>query len=100
MLLRGQGISGGVSPSSNSAADRSVVPSETRAGEAITWESAARDRLAKIDLMQMRLRAALTDWADDDLLIARLQELEREAEPLRETLGMSRLASSGVAFGS
>ena len=100
-MLRGAlRISVGDSPSSSLAADRSVASSETRAGGAITWESAARDRLAKIDLMQMRLREALTDWTDDDLLIARLQELEREAEPLRETLGMSRLASSGVAFGS
>ena len=57
-------------------------------------------RVALRGLAGRKLRAALTDWTDDDLLIARLQELEREAEPLRENLGMSRLTSSGVAFGS
>ena len=49
------------------------------------------DRLAKIERMQARLRSALGEWADDDLLIARMHELEREAERLRERLGIERV---------
>jgi hypothetical protein len=33
--------------------------------------------------MQVRLRSALTEWADDGPLVARLQELDREAHVLK-----------------
>jgi hypothetical protein len=63
----------------------------TEHGSAVARAGTAVDRLAKIELMQARLRSALSEWADDDLLIARLHELEREAERLRERLGIERV---------
>jgi hypothetical protein len=63
----------------------------TEHGPAIVRASTSVDRLAKIERMQARLRSALSEWADDDLLIARLHELEREAERLRERLGIERV---------
>ncbi len=63
----------------------------TEHGSTVVRASTAVDRLEKIELMQARLRSALSEWADDDLLIARLHELEREAERLRERLGIERV---------
>lgn len=70
----------------------------TEPGSAVPRTSTSVDRLAKIELMQARLRSALSEWADDDLLIARLHELEREAERLRERLRVERLGP--LAIGS
>ena len=47
------------------------------------------ERLRVIEVAEDRLRSALTVWADDVLLIAKLDELAREAEQLRDTLGLS-----------
>jgi hypothetical protein len=65
---------------------------------AVVRGSTVIDRLAKIELMQARLRSALSEWADDGPLLARLQELEREAERLRERRRIERPAS--LALGS
>jgi len=68
-----------------------VGSASTEHGSTVARARTSVDRLAKIELMQARLRSALSEWADDDLLIARLHELEREAERLRERLGIERV---------
>ena len=49
------------------------------------------DRLVEIELTEIpRLRSALSDWVDDALLVARMNELREEADRLRRTLGLER----------
>ena len=52
------------------------------------------ERLRVIEVAEDRLRSALTVWADDVLLVAKLDELEREAKQLR---GAAGLAATSVA---
>jgi hypothetical protein len=56
------------------------------------------DRLRVIEVAKDRLRSALTVWADDALLVAKLDELEREAEQLRDAVGRAA-ATAGASDG-
>ena len=65
--------------------DGDTVIEATEAGE---------QRLVQIELVEIpRVRSALTEWADDGLLVAKLREFEREADRLRERLGVDRSVS-------
>jgi hypothetical protein len=47
------------------------------------------DRLDQIERLEIpRIRAALSEWVDDGLLVERLRRLEDEAERLRRVLAV------------
>jgi hypothetical protein len=49
----------------------------------------SRDRLDQIERLEIpRIRAALSEWVDDGLLVERLRRLEDEAERLRRVLAV------------
>jgi hypothetical protein len=54
------------------------------------------DRLRVIEVAEDRLRSALTVWADDVLLVAKLDELEREAMQLRDAAGLAATQAAAV----
>lgn len=54
------------------------------------------DRLRVIEVAEDRLRSALTVWADDVLLVAKLDELEREAKQLRDAAGLAATLAEAV----
>ena len=54
------------------------------------------DRLRVIEVAEDRLRSALTVWADDVLLVAKLDELEREAKQLRDAAGLAATSAAAV----
>ena len=58
------------------------------------------DRLRTIEVTEERLRSALTVWADDALLVARLDELEREANQLRDAMGVPATVGTGDGWDS
>jgi hypothetical protein len=57
----------------------------------------ALDRLRTIEVTKARLRSALTVWAEDGLLVARLDELEREEEQLRDEVGLASETAGSYA---
>lgn len=49
------------------------------------------DRLVEIELTDIpRLRRAVSDWVDDEMLVDRLRMLQREADEIRERLDLDR----------
>jgi hypothetical protein len=84
-LLKFLGLWMGVSVTLSLVVGRMIGASATpkRYAESLHRTS---DRLAQIEVLEDRLRSALTEWADDDLLVAKMQELEREAEALRDVV--------------
>ena len=57
---------------------------------------ATLERLRVIEIAEDRLRSALTVWADDVLLVAKLDELEREAKQLRDAAGLAATLAEAV----
>jgi predicted transcriptional regulator len=67
-----------------------------RKGSQVQSTEGTLERLRVIEVAEDRLRSALTVWADDVLLVAKLDELEREAKQLRDAAGLAATSVAAV----
>jgi hypothetical protein len=71
----------------------SVVTGSIEAG----GPAADLDRLVQIELTDIpRIRRAISDWVDDEMLVERMRGLQREADDIRERLDLDRRRATAI----
>ena len=102
-ILKLLGVWSGVSAAMGLLIGRMIAHVSDGGGSVVTGSIEARgtaadlDRLVQIELTDIpRIRRAISEWVDDDMLAERMRGLQREADEIRERLDLDGRRTTAI----